>query len=274
MPLPRLHLFELEDQPWFPTTIRDLATDYLNHIETAMALQRPVVKLLAEALTATNQHHVVDLSSGGGGPVPEIQKELLELGLAVQFTLTDLFPNKQAFARIASASSGSIAFRDKPVDARAVPIELTGYRTLFNAFHHFRPADAIAVLRDAAKNGQPIGIFEIPNRSVFTLVATMLLVPLMVAIATPFIRPFRWRRLLWTYLIPLVPLTCWWDGVVSMLRAYTPAELQSLSEQVGVDGYAWQAGQVCIGSGPGRLTYLLGHAIGQSPRMADPSTRS
>ena len=30
-------------------------------------------------------------------------------------------------------------------------------------------------------------------------------------------------RMLWTYPVPLVPLTCWWDGIVSQLRAYTPA---------------------------------------------------
>ena len=259
MLIPRMHLFELEDQPWFPTTIRDLATDYLNYIEKAVALHRPVVKILVEVLRETKQHRVVDLSSGGGGPIVEIQKEIEKAGLTVEFTLTDLFPNLPAFARIASASSGSIAFCAKPVDARSVPRELKGFRTLFNAFHHFRPVDAIAVLRDAAKNGQPIGIFEAPERRFFTIVGTLLLVPLMVVLATPFIRPFRWHRLFWTYLIPLVPLTCWWDGVVSMLRAYTPVEMLSLAGQVGVSDYAWRAGQVPVGLGPGGLTYLLGH---------------
>ena len=56
------------------------------------------------------------------------------------------------------------------------------------------------------------------------IVSMLLLTPLAVGLATPFIRPFRWSRLFWTYVIPLVPLTCWWDGVVSQLRAYTPAE--------------------------------------------------
>lgn len=34
MRIPRLHLFELTDQSWFPATIRDLVTDYLHFIET------------------------------------------------------------------------------------------------------------------------------------------------------------------------------------------------------------------------------------------------
>ena len=59
--------------------------------------------------------------------------------------------------------------------------------------------------------------------------------------------------------MPLVPLTCWWDGVVSQLRAYTVAEMEALAGEVGVDGYAWRAGRVPIGSAPGWLTYLIGY---------------
>jgi hypothetical protein len=33
VPLRRLQLFELEDLPWFPDTIRDLSTDYLHFMQ-------------------------------------------------------------------------------------------------------------------------------------------------------------------------------------------------------------------------------------------------
>lgn len=270
MPIPRLHLFELEDQPWFPTAVRDLATDYLHFIEAKFELHRPVVALLAEALRATKAAHVVDLCSGGAGPVPALQKALAAEGLDVLFTFTDRFPNVPSFGRTSIASEGTIGFVAEPVDARSVPKDLTGFRTLFNAFHHFRPADAVAVLRDAAEAGQPVGVFEISDRRLSTLLPLLVLTPLMVALSTPFIRPFRWHRLLWTYLVPLVPLTCWWDGVVSQLRAYTVAELERLAAEVGVTGYTWRAGQVPIGSVPGRLTYLIGYpVVAESDRPAD-----
>jgi hypothetical protein len=128
---------------------------------------------------------------------------------------------------------------------------------MFNAFHHFRPADATAILHSAVAAGQPIGVFEVSSRSLRTVV-TLILTPLFVFIATLFIRPFRWDRLLWTYVIPLVPLTCLWDGIVSQLRAYTPEELEALG--AAADPAArWRAGRVPIGSTPGRLTYLLGY---------------
>ena len=173
--------------------------------------------------------------------------------------LTDRFPNLTAFERVVSKSNGTITYVADSVDARAVPPNIVGFRTLFNAFHHFRPDDAVQVLRDAAHAGQPIGIFEAPDRRWRALIPIILFVPIMVAFLTPFIRPFRWSRLFWTYVIPLVPLTVWWDGIVSQLRAYSVSELEAMAKQVGEEGFVWHAGTVPIGTVPGRLTYLIGY---------------
>jgi hypothetical protein len=180
-------------------------------------------------------------------------------GLHVRATLTDWFPNVSALEHIAAGSNGQITFVAEPVDARSVPAGLSGFRTIFNGFHHFRPSDAIAVLRNATTAGQSIAIFEISERSIGTLLGLFLLTPLLVAIATPFIRPFRWSRLFYTYLLPLVPLTCWWDGIVSQCRAYTPNDLEALG--VAADPSAsWRAGRVPLGSVPSHLTYLIGYS--------------
>jgi hypothetical protein len=255
--LPRLHLFELEDLPRFPRTIRDLATDYLQFMETQFALHRPVVPLLRAALAQSASTRVVDLCSGGGGPTLALCEALLAEGLTVPFTLTDKYPNVPAFRSLAAAHPQEISYVEASVDAADVPRELTGFRTMFNAFHHFAPATARAVLRCAVDARQPIGVFEIPERAITTTIP-LLFTPLYVAVATPFIRPFRWRRLLWTYLLPLVPLTCWWDGIVSQLRAYTVSELKELTRGLGEAEYEWQAGRIRIGATPGHVTYLIG----------------
>jgi hypothetical protein len=137
----------------------------------------------------------------------------------------------------------------------SVPGTLTGLRSVFNAFHHFNPREARAVLESAVQAWQPIGIFEIPERNLVMMIP-FLFTPLYVAIATPFIRPFDWKRLLWTYLIPLIPLTCWWDGMVSQWRAYTIEELLELTQ--GLHGYDWTAGRVPIKGLVGHVTYLSG----------------
>ena len=253
-----MHLFELEDQPWFPAIIRDLATDYIHFVEVTFQLCRPVVPLLADAFRSTASRHVIDLCSGGGGPIPALQHALAAEGLELRFTLTDRFPNLPAFRRAKERSQGKIEFIREPVDARAIPTSLRGFRTMFNSFHHFRPAEAKTVLRDAAEAGQPIGIFEIPERALVLILLTAL-TPLLVALATPFIRPFEWRRIFWTYVLPAVPLTCAWDGIVSQLRAYTAAELLEISKDIAPGSFVWRAGRVSIPTTPGHVTYLLGY---------------
>ena len=250
----RLHLFELEDQPWFPATIRDLATDYLQFIQTRFRLDRAMAPVVRRVLEQSGATRIVDLCSGGSGPLLLLVKDLAAEGVPLRATLTDLFPNAPAFAKIAEASAGLIDFEGEPVDARQVPARLTGLRTIFNGFHHLKPADAQAVLHAAAAARQPIAIFEVSERSPRTL--PVLLTPLFVWLVTPSMRPMTWRRLLWTYPLPLVPLTCLWDGIVSQLRAYTTAELRQMCQ--GSAPMTWEVGQIPIAKGSGRLTYLIG----------------
>lgn len=257
MRLPRLQLFELEDQPWFPASVRDLATDYLQFMERRFELHLHALPILTRALEESGVQRVVDLCSGGAGPVPQLAELLWEQGRDVRFTLTDLFPNLDAFREVHARTDGRIDFLESGIDARRVPQELKGLRTFFNAFHHFDPHDAVDILRAAADANQPIAVLEIPERRVATLLP-LFLTPLFVWLATPFIRPMSWRRLLLTYLIPAVPLTCLWDGIVSQVRAYTPNELAALANEVGASDYVWEAGTHKDPTAPGRLTYLLG----------------
>ena len=251
----RLHVLELEDQSWFPATIRDLATDYLHFMSNAAALHRGMLPYIEQAMRAGGTTRIVDLCSGGSGPIPAIVRELREQGLPVEATLTDLFPNVTALEHVAASSGGTVSFVSTPVDARAVPRELHGLRTLFNGFHHFRPEDARAILHDASAARQPIAIFEVSRRSP-SMIMWVLLVPIFVLLSTPFMRPFKWSRLLWTYVVPLVPLTCLWDGVVSQLRAYTVSELRDMAAAAGP--MTWRVDDPRLYRTGARVTYLIG----------------
>jgi hypothetical protein len=251
----RFHLIELEDQPWFPRTVRDLATDYLQFIQTHFRLDRAMTPIVRRVLDEGGTTRIVDLCSGGSGPLLLLAKDLADQGVPVRVTLTDLFPNVPAFEQIAAQSDGSIGFETRPVDARRVPADLTGLRTIFNGFHHLAPEDARSVLHAAAAARQPIAIFELSERAWHTLIP-ILFVPFWVMLATPFMRPFLWRRLFWTYLVPAVPFTCLWDGIVSQLRAYTLDELRAMCE--GSAPMRWDMGRMPIAKGLGHLTYLVG----------------
>ena len=259
MRLPRLQLFELEDLAWFPRFIRDLATDYLRFMETRFHLHAPMVPLLKQAIEDAHQDRLVDLCSGGGGPVPSLLAELNVDGLSLQWTLTDKFPNLHAMSHLAALHPAHIRFRSDPIDATCVPADLPGLRTMFNAFHHFAPAAACAVLQNAVQTGQPISIFEIPERT-FPMLLPFFFTTLFVWLATPFIRPLKLSRLLFTYLVPLVPLTCWWDGLVSAMRAYTQDEMLALTH--GLNSFSWRAGCVSTPGSQAHVTYLRGIPFG------------
>jgi hypothetical protein len=253
-PWPRLHLFELVDQEWCPSALRDHSTNYLATISLKMGIFDAVAPLLRRGLEAGSTDTVLDLGSGGGGPLPRLSALLaLERGRQVHVVQSDLFPNARARERAAAAGA---EYLEQPVDALRVPPELRGMRTLFNTLHHFRPEAARAVLADAQARGVPIGVFEVVERSPKGVLNT-LFIPLLVLLFTPFIRPLTLPRLLLTYVLPVFPLVSFWDGLVSTLRAHRPEELRRMTESLAREGYTWEVGEARL---PGKppVTYVLG----------------
>lgn len=238
----RLHLVEVHDLPGCPPSLRDALTDFLSFSTNLSGAYDPAAPLLRRALAATRARRIVDLCSGAGGPWPRLAPQL-----GVPVLLTDLYPHH--------GGAAGFAFHPSPVDARAVPEQLDGFRTIFTAFHHFRPAEARAILADAVRRRQGIGVFEIARRAPRE-VAVIALTWLGALLAAPFVRPWRWSRMLWTYVPPVLPLVGTFDGVISCLRTYTKAELRELVH--GLDGYDWEIGDFRGGWSPLRGTYLIG----------------
>jgi hypothetical protein len=217
----------------------------------------PAAPLLARALERTGASRVVDLCSGGGGPWVDLLGRLRALGhTALRVQVTDYYPNRAAFARLRELSGGAIEGAIEPVDATNVPAYLDGFRTMFTALHHFRPDVARRVLAGAVRRQRGIAVFEITLRSVLGIVG-MVFFALGVLLFTPFIRPFRWSRLFWTYVIPVVPLLAWWDATVSSLRSYTVEELSEMAGDLGA-GYVWDVGIVRVPLPAVSMTYLIG----------------
>lgn len=252
----RLHLLELEDQPWCPKAVRDGATDYLEIVQDVADVFRPIARRLATALQRSHTRTVVDLCSGGAGPWPRLLKGLEREGVTPEVLLTDLHPNEAAFTRAEKKSNGAMRGIRSRVDATQVPEALRGFRTLFNGFHHFRPEAAREILADAVRRREGIAIFEVVER---TPLAMLQILPTAFAVMalTPLMRPFRWSRLALTYLLPAIPAIVLFDGLVSCLRVYSPEELRALVAELGDTDYDWDIGRVS-GRVPMGITYLIG----------------
>jgi hypothetical protein len=262
----RRHLVELEDLPWWPRLFRDAATDYL---VTALRITKTYTGMaprLADALKRCGATQIVDLCSGGGGPWAELLPALRAEGVDVSLCLSDKYPNTAAWAKLAASVPG-VRSEPESVSATDVPRRLDGFRTVFTAFHHFRPADARAILAASVRDGRGIAIAEATSRTPAAL-AMMLGVPLAVWLMTPAIRPFRWSRLFWTYALPVIPFAIMFDGIVSCLRIYTPAEMAAMAREVGGEEFDWEAGVEYPAGSPIPIPYL----IGVPRRPAEPTT--
>jgi hypothetical protein len=260
----RVQFIELHEQPWFPSSLRDDVTDAVQFGYNLIKAYAPIAPLLQSVIDSTgkstgSRQSIVDLCSGGGGPWLDLSRALRTArgdSAGLQIWLTDKYPNLEAFQSVSASSDHRITFSPESVDAMNVPRALKGLRTMFTSFHHFPPEDARAILQNAVDAGESIGIFEITRRAP-SAIGFIFVGILLLFLHIPRIRPFRWSRLLWTYLIPIIPLVMLFDGIVSCLRTYRPRELREIVEKLTSCEYQWEIGEVAGKRAP--VTYLIGY---------------
>jgi hypothetical protein len=260
----RVQFIELHEQPWFPSFLRDDVTDAVQFGYNLIKAYAPIAPLLqsvidSSANSTTDRQSIVDLCSGGGGPWLDLSRTLRNAegdSAGLQILLTDKYPNLDAFRSVSASSDHRITFYSDSVDAMNVPRALKGLRTMFTSFHHFSPEDARAILQNAVDAGESVGIFEITRRAP-SAIGFIFAGILLLFLHIPRIRPFRWSRLLWTYLIPIIPLVMLFDGIVSCLRTYRPQELREIVEQLTACQYHWEVGELAGKRTP--VTYLIGY---------------
>ncbi len=252
----RFHLFEFEDQKWFPHFIRTCMVDYLRFMINTFDIYKPSFKILGELIKRTGERKIVELCAGGGGAVERISEVL---GAQVEsITLTDLYPNEDAFTFL-SDKNPKIKFSLESVDVKNVPASYHGIRTIYSALHHFKPDDVKKILQNAVDSNSPIAIFEAAERNPFHMLAILFSTYLSFLIFTLFIKPIKLGRLFFTYIIPAIPLFTTFDGIVSVLRMYKPNELLALAKETDGKNYIWKSGIET--DGLRRVTFLTGQPV-------------
>lgn len=252
----RIHLFEFEDQQWFPSLLRNYMTDFLQFTANTFDFYSGILPVLQQGLNSIESNQIIDLASGGGGGWIKLSKHLEKTLPDVTVHLTDYYPNLDAFAYTKQRLPEFVSYSTTPVNALDVPQNLEGLRTQFLSFHHFDTADATQILQNAVDAQSPIAIFEAQQRKLSDLIK-FFFSPINVALVTPFIRPFKLSRILFTYIIPLVPAFTWWDGLISVLRTYSPEELREIIEGLHHgESFDWEID--FVKSGPVKIYYLLG----------------
>lgn len=252
----RFHAMEFEDLQWFPDVLRDAITAHLHKIEGTSDMDAVFLPYIETLLEKTKTTQIIDLCSGAGGPLPAIMKRLHAKKIEANAVLTDKFPNFTQLEALA-AEEARISYSKESIDA--TDTNIPGIRTIFNAFHHFRPEQARSILKDSIEKNQSIGIFEFVERSPGA-VLSVLFSALGVFVLMPFIKPRRLSWFAFTYLIPLVPLLILWDGTASCCRVYSPTELDDLVKSIpGHENFHWEITRKRMPYLVAKATILLGY---------------
>ncbi len=252
----RLHLVEFEDLQWFPKIIRNYMTDFLQFVANKFDFYKTITPILKKGIDASGTNQIIDLASGGGGGWLKLSEHISEEVPDVKIRLTDFYPNIAAFEQTKSKNPDIFTFEEASVNALHVPKELKGLRTQFLSLHHFRPDDAQQIFQNAVDSNSPIAIFEAQKRSVGDFIK-FFFSPINVLLTTPFIRPFSIGRIVFTYLIPIVPIFVWWDGLVSVLRTYSDKEIYGLIANLkNGDSFNWEVS--FVKNGAVKIYYVLG----------------
>lgn len=274
----------------FPSFLRAHIQNALHEAWTTRApiIQRASPASLAATLlynhlgSSLGSYTYIDFCAGSGGPTPAIERivnrRLRHEGLpAVNFVLTDLHPNPEAWAR-AAAQSDHILYEPSPLDATAADAALLDRYTksrhdetpqsmrgvtvvsrgstgagkkqaeerkvfrLFNlAFHHFDDPLARAILKNTLETSQGFAIFELQGRNAGSFL-TCTLLGIAFLLAVPY---HAWRLrapelIVFTYIIPVLPFVLVFDGYISSLRTRTPAEVEALMRTCGASMEGWE----------------------------------
>ena len=255
----RIQLFEFEDFPWFPNWLRKCLTRMMVVMHKLLNTGEEMADLVNRGLNHAENNNIIDLCSGSGGPMPEVL-DILKGKYLVQnpkLIMTDLFPNQDYASEINGLNDEAIEYLIEPVDASAVGSERKGLRTMVGSLHHMKPETARKILKNAQDELQPFLSFEISDNSypkalwwvaIPINIVTSLFVSLMA-------RPMTIQQIVFTYLIPIIPLAFAWDGAVSNARTYTLNDMDLLLEGLDSRDYQWEKGVI---KGKSKKVYLLG----------------
>ena len=262
----RIQLLEFEDFKWFPTIWRSTMTKLIVVIHKILGTKEVITDLLLYTREKYDFSKIVDMGSGSGGAMPEVidhfNKE--NPNSKVELLLTDLHPNSKFVQSFNEEKRDNISYCTFPLDASNLAKTPKGLKMMVNSFHHMPPNIARKILSTAQSNNQPILIYEMGENIlpiwvwVLTLPLGLPIVALTSILMLPFIKPLKFTDILFTWIIPLIPIFYAWDGQASSPRTYT---LEDINEELlpkVENNYIWEIKHAKKRNGKKLGYYILG----------------
>ena len=257
----RYRIKELHESPRCPQCWRDGMTNFLTFFVIYTDVYRQAVPLAGNLLRQSGENTIIDLCSGNGLYMLRFLESLKKLapGRDVKVLLTDRYPSMSSARKIAKLKNGDVEYFAESIDAIDALRKIPGIHVMFSAMHHFDEEELTVLLQTAADNGRPAAFFDYSRRNLPADLLPLLLVPLLIFLVAPLIRPFSWRQLFFIYVIPAIPFLVMVDGFISRLRSYNCLELRNIIKLLGdIPDYHWESGRFNSLMGLCTVRYIIG----------------
>lgn len=199
---------ELEDYPWFPATLRKYQTDFIGFVVSKFNIYQGFIEHLSKE--NINSKIQFDLCSGSAEPASTIFKSSKRFN---ELILSDKFPS---YSNI------------KKLDVLDAEYSANYTYTMFNAFHHFDDNEKKNIVEKINKANAQAYFVEILEPSAIFILKVLFATIVGTILLTPFIQPFSFKRLFFTYIIPLNIINISYDGVISVLKSRSLHQYQNL----------------------------------------------
>lgn len=224
----RRHFPQFTSTKWFPIfltqNIHEFMTWFVNKVNAA----QPFMPVIEEGLQQADRIVVIDKKCGAGFETVD---------RLIDDNIKRVFVNAENF----TASE-------------------EGLYLSVNSFHQFSVDEAKDILKQISQNKQPVVIVEGNNDSLWQVFGMTVIVPFTVLLTAPFVKPFRFERIIFTYLIPVLPFVTFFDGFMALFKLYAPKDLDELTSSIQTEGYNWRSGKMDNGRG-GKIIYLIGYPV-------------
>ncbi len=199
---------ELEDFDWFPEILRNQQTEFIGYVVTRFHIYQTLQRYLQSRIPKGSS--IVDLCSGSGQPAISLFCGDEHYDTLV---LTDKFPNKN------DAVDDGCFYDPSSQDVLEMNFDKKNIYTMFNSFHHFKDDEQLKLIRRMRASGSEAYFVEILSPDLLCFLKVLAMTTVGQIFLAPFVKPFSWSRLFFTYIIPVNILTIAWDGIVSVLKS-------------------------------------------------------
>ena len=199
---------ELEDHSWFPEFLRTEQSEFIGNMAVASGIFKPFIKHLK---TSQKQSRILhDLCSGSGIPSRHI---FHSSDVFNSLILSDKFPANTSW------SDTKIQYISASTDVLNMSFDKHYCYMMLNAYHHFNTEEQNDIIKRCEEADAELYIIEILEPTLTCLIKVILAGTAGVLLLSPFIGKMTWRKLLFTYIIPLNILTISIDGIISVFKS-------------------------------------------------------